>query len=94
MNISELQPRQGKVDIEVTITEVQPPRTFSKMGSSGKVANATVTDGSGTITLSLWNEDADKYVVGDKLKLTNGFVSEWQGQLQLSAGKYGKLEKI
>ena len=94
MKLSELQPRQGKVDIDVTISEIQPPRTFNKMGSEGKVANATVTDGSASVTLSLWNEDIEKFAVGDKIKITNGYVGEWQGQLQLSAGKYGKIEKI
>ncbi len=94
MKISELQPRQGKVDIEATITAKQEARTFSKMGESGKVCNATISDGASTITLTLWNADAELYNVGDKIKITNGYVSEWQGELQLGAGKYGKIEKI
>jgi replication factor A1 len=94
MKLSELQPRQGKVDIEVTISELQPPRPFNKMGASGQVCNAKITDGSATMTLTLWNDDCGKYQVGDKLKITNGYVSEWQGELQLGAGKFGKVEKI
>lgn len=94
MKISELQPRQGKVELEVTIAALQEPRAFSKMGSSGKVRNATVKDDTGEITLTLWNDDCDKYAVGDKIKVSNGYVSEWQGNLQLGAGKYGKIEKV
>lgn len=94
MKISELQPRQGKVDIEVTITAKQEARTFNKMGQNGKVCNATISDGEGSMTLTLWNDDADNYQVGDKVKITNGYVSEWQGELQLGAGKYGKIEKL
>lgn len=94
MNLSELQPRQGKVDVEVTISALQPPRTYNKMGSAGKVCNATITDGTASMTLTLWNEDCDKYQVGDKVKITNGYVSEWQGEMQLGTGKYGKVEKL
>ena len=46
------------------------------------------------ITLTLWNADCDTFAVGDKVKITNGYVSEWQGELQLGAGKYGKVEKL
>lgn len=94
MKLSELQPKQGKVEIEVTIIEIQPPRSFSRMGSEGKVASATIQDDSGTMTLTLWNDDIEKFHAGDKIKISNGFVNEWQGQLQLGAGKFGKIEKL
>ena len=42
----------------------------------------------------MWNEDIDKVKSGDKVKLTNGYVSEWQGELQLTTGKFGKLEVV
>ena len=94
MKISELQPRQGRVELEATIVEKQPPREFNKMGNMGKVCNARISDGSGTMTLTLWNEDCEKFNPGDKIKISNGYVSEWQGELQLGAGKFGKLEKL
>jgi replication factor A1 len=94
MKISELQPRQGKVELEATIVEKQPPREFNKPGMNGKVCNARISDGSGTITLTLWNDDCEKYQQGDKIKISNGYVGEWQGELQLGAGKFGKLEKL
>ncbi len=94
MKLAELQPRQGKVDIEVTIAAKQDPRPFNKMGNAGKVCNATISDDTGTMTLTLWNEDCEKFAVGDKVKITNGYVSEWQGEMQLGAGKFGKIEKI
>jgi len=94
MKLSELAPRQGKVEIEATIIEIHPPRTFNKMDKEGRVANAVIQDDSGTMVLTLWNEDIDNFHTGDKVKITNGYVSEWQGQLQLGAGKFGKLEKL
>ena len=84
----------GKVDIEVEIKEVDEPRTFNKFGKEGRVANATVTDDSGEVKLTLWNEDIDKVKPGMKVKITNGYVNEFQGEMQLTAGRLGKLEII
>ena len=74
MNLSELQIGQGKVDVEAEITEIEEPRNFKKFGRDIKVTNAIIKDDSGTIKLTLWNDDIDKVKVGDKVKITNGFV--------------------
>ncbi len=94
MLIKDLQPKQGKVEIEAEVIEVSPPRSFNKFGKEGKVANAKIKDASGTITLTLWNEEIDKVKVGSKIKIVNGYVSEWQGEKQLSAGRFGQIEVL
>jgi len=94
MQIKELQPKQGKVDITVTVMEKGEPRTFSKFNSQGQVCNAKVQDDSGSITLSLWNEQVSTVDVGDIIQIKNGYVSEWQGEMQLSTGKFGQLEVV
>ncbi|MBI4154803.1 DNA-binding protein [Candidatus Woesearchaeota archaeon] len=94
MNISELKERQGNVDITVKVKDIGEVREFNKFGKIGRVANATVSDDSGDIKLTLWNEDIDKIKVGDTLKLTNGFVNVFQGEKQLTTGKFGKLEVV
>ena len=94
MNIAELQPRQGKVDIDAAVTDVGEARTIDKPGFQGRVQEATITDGSGNIALTLWNEHVDTLKAGDKVRITNGYVNEYQGKLSLSPGKYGKLEKV
>lgn len=92
MNINELKPGQGNVTIEGEITDVSPPRTFEKFGKSGRVANAVLKDNTGEIKLSLWNEQIDTVKTGSHVRITNGYVSEWKGELQLTTGKFGKLE--
>ena len=94
MKISELQARQGNVNIEGTIKEVKEPKVFNKFGKELKVADAVLEDDSGSIKLTLWNEDIEKYKAGDKIKITNGYVNEFQGEKQLTSGKFGKIEKI
>jgi len=67
---------------------------FNSYGRQLRVATAKIQDDSGSIDLSLWNEDIDKVKVGDKVKITNGYVKDFQGALQLTAGKFGKIEVI
>ena len=92
MKISELQAKQGNADIEADVIEKTDAREFSKFGKVGRVANAIIQDASGKVKLTLWNDDIEKVNVGDKIKIKNGYVSEWQGELQLSTGRLGTLE--
>jgi len=94
MTISELNAGQGNVNVEGAITEVGESRTFSKFGREMTVGNAILQDDSGSIKLTLWNEDAAKYKEGDKIKITNGYVNEFQGEKQLTAGKFGQIEIV
>jgi replication factor A1 len=94
MKISELKVNQGNVEVEGVIKNISEPRTFNKYGKDLKVANAALEDDSGDIKLSLWNDDILKVKVGDKIKIVNGFVSEFNGIKQLSSGKFGKIEVL
>ena len=84
----------GNVDVTVDVVDVEEPREFQKFGKPGKVANATAKDETGNVKLTLWNEDIDKVKAGDKIHLTNGYVNEWQGEMQLTTGRLGKLEVV
>jgi replication factor A1 len=94
MFIKDLQPRQTNVDVEGEVTELSDVREFSKFGKQGSVATAVVKDGSGMVKLSLWNEQTEKVKQGDKVKVKNGYVGEFQGELQLTTGKFGTLEVV
>ena len=94
MNVKDLKPRQGNVDVVVDIIDVGAPREFQKFGKAGKVSTALAKDETGDIKITLWNEDIDKIKAGDKVHITNGYVNEWQGEMQLSTGRFGKLEVV
>ena len=92
--ISELKSGTGNVNVAGEITNIDAPRdVITKFGKKTRVASATLKDASGEITLSLWGEDADKFATGDKIAIENGWVSEFKGNLQISAGKFGKIQK-
>jgi len=92
--ISELTSGQGNVDVEGTITDIGETRTFNKFGKELSVANATLKDDSGAIKLTLWNEDITRFKNNNKIKITNGYVNEFQGEKQLTSGKFGNIELI
>lgn len=94
MAIKDLQARMGKVELVASVVDKGQVREFNKEGKSGRVCNAKIKDETGEISLTLWNDDCDKVNVGDKIQIKNGFVSEWQGELQLSTGKFGSLEVL
>jgi ssDNA-binding replication factor A large subunit len=82
---------KGPVDeITLTIDSIDEPRNVRDGGLT--VANAQASDATGSITLTLWNDDVNKVKTGDSIKITKGWVGEYQGKFQLSAGKFGKME--
>lgn len=91
MKIGELSAGQGKVNINLEVKSKDDVREFDKYGKKLRVCNAIVSDGQDDITLTLWNDDIEKVNVGQKIRIENGYVSEFQGKLQLSAGKFGKI---
>jgi len=94
MKISELKVGQGKVDVEGIVKNISDTRAFNKYGRDLKVANALLEDDSGSIKLTLWNDDITRIKNNDKIKITNGFVNEFNSEKQLTAGKLGKIEVI
>ena len=91
MKISELAPGTGKVDLEAEVAGVEAPREINKNGRTLKVANCTLRDDSGTITLVLWNENIDKVTEGCTVVISNGYVNTWQDKPQLTLGKFGTI---
>jgi replication factor A1 len=59
-----------------------------------RIADAMLTDGTGTIKLVLWEDQINKVRQGSKLRVLNRYTSSFRGTLQLNPGKYGRIEVI
>ena|SRR3989338_8395359 len=94
MKVKELTAKQGNVNIDLDVLDVGQAREFQKFGKPGRVANAVAKDETGDVKITLWNDEIDRIKGGDKVKITNGYVSEWQGELQVSTGRFGKIEVV
>ena len=93
MKIGELQTGMKRIEVEAEVVDKGNPRQVqSRFGNETfNVADAMVQDESGVIKLTLWNEQIDQVKVGDKIKIENGYVTSFKGEIQLNVGKYGKL---
>ncbi len=93
MKIAELRDGLRRVDVEGQVVETSEPREVrSKFtGETYRVAEATISDDSGTIKLVLWNEQIGQVKVNDTIKIENGYTKSFRGEVQLNVGKYGKL---
>lgn len=92
MKVKELKGKSPVDEITLKIESIDEPREVR--GGSLRVANANGTDDTGSVVITLWNDDINKVKTGDTIKIVKGWVNEYQGSLQLSAGKFGKLEVI
>lgn len=91
MHVKELKAKTPVDEIELEIVSKGDIREFASERSSGRVCSCAAKDKTGEVSLTLWNEDIDKVEEGTKVKIEKGWVSEYNGQLQVSAGKYGTL---
>ena len=83
------------VNVQAKIVEIQESRevTSKRTGETFNVADATIADETGIITLVLWNEQIAQFEVGDNIKIEYGYVKKFKDTLQLNVGKYGKIIK-
>ena len=94
MKIKDLAVGSSNVMLEVEVLSVEEPRKINKMGKELRVANVSIGDETGNIVLTLWNENIDKVSPGMKIKIENGYVNEYQGNKQLTLGKFGTLTNL
>ncbi len=85
-----------RVSVEGRIASKSSPREVQSRykDESYRVADAIVEDESGSIKLTLWNEQIEQVNEGDMIKIDNGYVTAFKGEIQLNVGKYGKLSVI
>jgi replication factor A1 len=95
MNIKDLRDGMRRVDVEGEVAEISDPRTVSlRTGDQAKVADAVLTDTTGSIKLSLWDDQIDTVRQGSKVRVSNGYTNSFRGEVRLNVGRYGKLEVL
>ncbi|MBI2077894.1 MAG: single-stranded DNA-binding protein [Euryarchaeota archaeon] len=80
------------MNITAKVLNVSEPREIpNRFGPTNRVAEATVADNSGSVILSLWNDQIGTINQGDNITIENGYVSLVRGHIRLNTGKYGKI---
>ena len=94
MMVKEVRPNMPVEEIRLTIDELGEVRTFiTKWGGEGRVRDAAARDEKGDrVKVSLWNDEVDMVEAGQRVVVRNGYAKVWNGEIQISAGRYGTIK--
>jgi replication factor A1 len=95
LHIRDLRAGMKKVNLKAKVMKIAKPiLVFTRFGNYASVANALITDETGTIKLCLWNEQINSISEGDSVQIENACVSTFRGERQLKIGKKGILSEV
>ena len=92
--VGDLTPQSKAVNVTAKVVSKTEIREIpmGRDGSPHKVSDALVGDETGVVYLTLWDDNIEKVNEGDTLRVENGYVTLFKGNIRLNIGKYGKLE--
>ncbi|MCW4000685.1 MAG: OB-fold nucleic acid binding domain-containing protein [Candidatus Bathyarchaeota archaeon] len=93
VDIKDLNDGMKRVSVEGKVVEKGDTREVKSKykDETYRIADAVIADESGSIKLTLWNEQIEQVNVGDNIKIENGYVTSFKGEVQLNVGKFGKM---
>ena len=91
--VGELTPRSRAVNVTAKVVSKSEIRDIpmGRDGSAHRVCDALVGDETGSIYLTLWDDNIEKVNEDDTLRIENGYVTLFKGNMRLNIGKYGKM---
>ncbi len=93
--VAELKPHMKNVTVSFKVIEIGSEReiTSRRDETTHIIVDAVIGDSTGIIRMPLW-DDAIEMVEAEKTYvLTNGYTTLFRGNLQLSVGRYGKIDE-
>jgi replication factor A1 len=94
LKINEIEPGMNGVSMEGQIIEKSDPRSVNTRYGQRSVADVKLEDETGTIKLSLWEQQIDLVNVGDRVSITGAYVTEYRDVIQLNIPRSGTIEVI
>ena len=93
MKINELRDGMRRISVVAKVIEKSEPREVRSRyrDETYRVADAIISDETGKIKLTLWNQQIEQVNVDDTVKIENGYIRSFRGEIQLNVGKYGTL---
>jgi len=92
--VKDLTPQSKQVNVLAKVVGLSEEKEItSRFGEARKLVEATVGDETGTVLLTLWNDQIGQVTKDDTIFIDNGFVSLVRGHIRLNVGKYGSLAK-
>jgi replication factor A1 len=94
VKVGELTPASRAVNVIAKVVSKSEVRNIAagRDGSPHSVCDALVGDETGSIYLTLWDDNIEKVNPEDTVKVGNGYVSLFRGNMRLNVGRYGTIE--
>jgi ssDNA-binding replication factor A large subunit len=94
MKIKDIKVGMSNVNVEASVVDKSESRSVQTKYGRREVADVLLEDETGRIKASLWEDQIGKANVGDKVKISGAYVTEFRGELQLSIPRKGSIETI
>jgi replication factor A1 len=92
--VKELTQDSKSVNINVKVVSAGEEREIaSKFGGNRRLKEFTVGDDTGTVVMTLWEDQVNLANEGDTVAIENGYITIVRGNMRLNIGKYGKFAK-
>ncbi len=92
--VKDLTPESKQVNVLAKVVGLSEEREItSRFGEARKLVEATVGDETGTVLLTLWNDQIGQVAKDETFLIDNGYVSLVRGHIRLNVGKYGSFAK-
>jgi replication factor A1 len=93
--IGNLKVGMKKVSLKAEVLEIPKSKiVYTRYGTTACISNALIRDETGSMKMSLWNQQIDTVHKGDVIDVKNGTVAWFSGEMQLRLGKSGSLSVI
>ena len=93
--IGDLKVGMKRVSLKAEMLEIPKSKiVYTRYGTTACISNTLIRDETGSMKMSLWNQQIDIVHKGDVVDVKNGEVAWFSGERQLRLGKSGSLSVI
>ncbi len=90
-NVKDMTENLKNVNATLKVIEIGEVKDIKSQYGDKRVCEVKVADGTGSILLSLWDDQIGKITTGDTITIQNGYISVVRNSMRLNIGKYGKM---
>jgi replication factor A1 len=93
--IGNLKVGMKRVSLKAEVLEIPESKiVYTRYGTTASISNAVIEDETGSMKMSLWNQQISMVHKGDVVDIKNGKVTWFSGERQLRLGRTGSLSII
>ena len=94
MKINEIKIGMSNIALQAKVIDISESRDVQTRYGRKNVADATLEDETGQISLTLWEDKISSVSVGDIISVSGAYVTEFREKVQLNIPRSGKIEIV